>query len=108
MKGPSFNGGRGTKGQPLLLRCLYCGEDWADTDEFFRYWKGKRLGRKCLGCYADERSKRGSKPHLCPTCLAVRTPETECHGCAGRIIGPLTVEILRRLGLAGRNLDRAA
>ena len=40
-------------------------------------------------------------PHLCPTCRAVRTIREECHGCAGRIAGPLTGALLAEGGLSG-------
>ena len=39
-------------------------------------------------------------PHLCETCHVVTTIHEECHGCAGRIVGPLTVDALERGGLA--------
>lgn len=41
-------------------------------------------------------------PHLCETCHAVGTINRECHGCAGRFSGPLTVDYLVANGLAGR------
>lgn len=99
VKGPSLNGGVGRRGQPLLLRCLYCGEDWPDTAEFYRYVQGKRLGRKCRACIADLEVVK-TKPRLCPTCLAVRTEQPECHGCAGRISGDMTAAKLAEWGLS--------
>ncbi len=102
MKGPSLQGGRGVRGQPLLLRCLYCGEDWPDTAEFFRYWHGRRIGRKCLACTEETRTITRSKPQPCARCLVIRTTNRECHGCAGRLDGPLTPARLASLGLAAR------
>lgn len=42
-------------------------------------------------------------PHLCETCHAVRTINEECHGCAGRTAGPLTVDVLERNGFVRRH-----
>jgi hypothetical protein len=50
----------------------------------------------------------------CAVCLSVRVPAVtsegkvrkrapECHGCAGRTVGPLTVERLKEYGLAARS-----
>lgn len=98
-----LNGGRAANGQPRMLRCLYCGEDWPDEPGFFRYWRGRRIGRKCLACTAEA---RGHRPPLCSVCLTVRTNEQTgrggpyvCHGCARRIVGPLTVARLAEYGL---------
>lgn len=99
-----LNGGRGVDGSVLSLRCFYCDEDWPDSPEFFYYYRGRRHGRKCLAC----RSERVRRAPLCSTCGAVRTSAprprrawpAECHGCAGRTVGPLTVDMLRQYGMA--------
>lgn len=46
------------------------------------------------------------RTHLCTDCGAVRVPYLhgmKCHGCAGRIVGPLTVQMLEGFGLAPRS-----
>lgn len=85
--------------QALMVRCLYCGENWPETSEFWRWINGRRFGRKCRACRADDQRDAGTAGHVCSLCLAVRIhgPEGLCHGCAGRITGPMTIARLQAL-----------
>lgn len=82
----------------LVRWCPGCA-DWLPVDAEFWYFEPKRpTVAHCRACKSEARTRR--KPHICPRCLVVRTQNRECHGCAGRSAGPLTVEKLREWGLA--------
>lgn len=81
------------------IRCLRCGENWPDSGEFFYYLNGRRHGRTCLACKADQRAVRLAR-RVCPTCHRVRTQSRQCHGCASRVAGPLTTVLLASWGLS--------
>lgn len=89
--------------------CPRCDEWWPFDEEF---WVSIATGAHCRACkrradrlYAAERRAiwraMVRRPHPCARCLTVLTQNRECHGCAGRVAGPLTVQFLASHGLAG-------
>lgn len=93
---------------PELGPVRYCARcaDWLPDDAEFWYVSVRagtpylsegrsytRLhdGMACRAC-ATERPYETPVP--CPICLSVRTTRFACHGCAGRIVGPMTADRL--------------
>lgn len=95
-----------------LRYCRSCEEWWPYDSEFYWYPEEGRTSI-CKACHrrhgrrwsAAARARLRSiehAPRACGRCLTVLTQNRECHGCAGRTVGPLTVSMLERAGLAPR------
>lgn len=115
--------------------CRKCQEWWPDDWEFWTLGAkagehliidGRRYHRRhdvkvCRACrhktplartrLMDRRSappRKYSTARPCAICLTVLTTERMCHGCAGRTIGPLTVDMLQRWGLVPQRVESVA
>lgn len=95
----------------LVRYCTGCA-DWLPDDAEFWYVSNRagtsyqRNGRThrrlhdAMACRACATQRPYESPVPCPICLSVRTTRFACHGCAGRIVGPMTATRLAEYGLA--------
>lgn len=82
--------------------CRRCKEWWPLDDEF--WYTEPTEGHRALHCRACKADRLiHDTPHTCARCGVVKTRHELCHGCAGRTVGPLTVAMLERAGLAPRS-----